>query len=67
MLVVSVGADGLNVRVSPGGPVSFALANGVPLYPSERVGNWVLVSAACVLAPTWTYSVTAGVSLSVCQ
>jgi len=67
VLTVSVGADGANIRVSPGGPVSFALANGVPLFPSERVGNWVLVSAACALVPTWTFSVTAGgVPLSVC-
>jgi len=66
---VSVGADGLNVRTMPNGPVLAALANGVPLLPLQQQGNWVLVAPACPLAPpTYTWSVTAGgVPLSVCM
>ena len=66
MLRVAVGADGLNVRVGPTGPVTGALANGVPLIPLQKEGDWVLVAPACPLAPTFTWSVTAGVPLSVC-
>jgi len=65
-VVVSVGVDGANVRATPGGPVTSALANGVPLVPLDKAGPWMLVAPACALAPTWTWSVTAGVPLSVC-
>ena len=67
MLTVSVQADGANVRVMPDGPVALSLANGTPVIPLQKDGNWVLVAPACSLAPTYTYSVTAGVPLSVCQ
>jgi hypothetical protein len=64
---VSVGADGLNVRTVPNGPVALALANGTPVVPLQHEGNWMLIAPACVLAPTYTYSVTAGgAPLSVC-
>jgi hypothetical protein len=65
-IVISVGADGLNVRMAPNGPVVAALANGVPVIPMGRDGDWMLVAPACALAPTWTFSWTAGVPLSVC-
>jgi hypothetical protein len=65
-LVINVGADGLNFRVTPDGPVIGALANGVPVIPLQRQGNWVLVAPGCTLAPTYTWSVTAGVPLSIC-
>ena len=66
MGVVSVGADGLNVRVTPNGPPVMALVNGVPLYPVTRQGDWILVAAACDLTPTWVWSWTAGVPLNRC-
>jgi hypothetical protein len=65
-IAVAVAADGLNVRTAPNGPVIAALANGTPVIPLERQGNWLLVAAGCALAPTWTWSWTAGVPLSVC-
>jgi len=65
VLVVQV-VDGLNVRATPGGIVTGALANGVPVVPLDKAGPWVLVAPACPLAPTFTWSVTAGVPLSVC-
>jgi hypothetical protein len=66
-VVVSVGVDGLNVRVAPNGPIVLALANGTPVIPLQRAGDWVLVAPACALVPTWTWSITAGgVPLSVC-
>jgi hypothetical protein len=68
-VLVSVGADGLNVRTAPDGLgfVTGALANGTPVIPLQKQGNWVLVAPGCALAPTYTYSVTAGgVPLSVC-
>jgi len=65
-LVVSVGADGLNVRALPRGPVMLSLVNGTPLIPMQKDGDWVLVAPACALVPTWTWSWTAGVPLSVC-
>jgi hypothetical protein len=66
-VIVSVGADGLNVRVAPNGPVVLALANGVPVIPLRREGDWLLVAAACPLVPTFTASITAGgIPLSIC-
>jgi hypothetical protein len=65
-LFVAVGADGLNVRIAPNGPVILSLANGTPVIPLQRQGDWVLVAPGCVLVPTWTWSVTADVPLSVC-
>jgi len=66
MGMVSVGADGLNVRVTPNGPPVMALVNGTPLYPVTKEGNWILVAAACDLTPTWAWSWTAGVPLNRC-
>ena len=66
ILRIAVNADGANVRAGPGGPVLGSLANGVPVVPLQRVGEWIEVGAACPLVPTWTFSVTAGVPLSVC-
>ena len=67
-LVVNVAADGANIRTVPGGPVALTLANGVPIIPlGPREGQWILVAASCALAPTYTWSVTAGgLPLSVC-
>jgi hypothetical protein len=65
-IFVNVPADGLNVRTVPNGPVIASLANGVPVIPLQRDGNWVLVAPGCALAPTYTWSITAGVPLSVC-
>jgi hypothetical protein len=65
-IFVNVPADGLNVRTVPNGPVIASLANGVPVIPLQHQGNWVLVAPGCALAPTYTWSVTAGVPLSVC-
>src|SRR6516165_4490290 len=58
--IVRVGADGLNLRAAPNGPVVGALANGVPLIPLSREGDWLLVAPGCSLAPTFTWSVTSG-------
>jgi len=66
MGVVSVGADGLNVRVTPNGPAIMSLVNGVPLIPVDKQGNWILVAAGCDLTPTWAWSWTAGVPLNRC-
>ena len=64
---VNVGADGLNVRVVPNGPIVASLANGVPVVPLQQDGNWVLVAPGCFLMPTYTWSITGGgVPLSVC-
>jgi len=66
-VVISVYADGANVRAVPGGPVVGSLANGVPVVPLRREGEWILVAPGCALGPTYTWSVTAGVPLSVCM
>jgi hypothetical protein len=66
MGVVSVAADGLNVRVMPNGPATMALVNGTPLIPVRRQGPWLLVVAGCDLTPTFAWSWTAGVPLNRC-
>jgi hypothetical protein len=66
MGVVSVAADGLNVRTVPNGYPVMSLVNGVPLIPLQRDGNWLLVAAACDLTPTFAWSWTAGVPLNRC-
>jgi hypothetical protein len=66
MGVVSVQADGLNVRAAPNGPPTMALVNGTPLLPVTRQGPWLLVAAACDLTPTFLWSWTAGVPLNRC-
>jgi hypothetical protein len=66
MGVVNVGADGLNVRVTPNGPAIMSLVNGTPLYPVGREGPWLLVAPACDLTPTWVWSWNAGVPLNRC-
>ena len=67
ILTVQVAVDGANIRGMPGGLVVGAVANGVPLVPLQKIDGWVLVAPACQLAPSYTYSVTAGgVPLSVC-
>jgi hypothetical protein len=64
--VVSVDAAGLNVRTAPNGyPVS-SLANGVPVVVVGQSGNWVAVAPVCPLAPTYAWSITAGVPLMTC-
>jgi hypothetical protein len=66
-IVVSVGADGLNIRTVPNGPIVAALANGTPIIPLQQADGWILVAVPCPLMPTFTFSVTAGgVPLSVC-
>jgi hypothetical protein len=64
--VVSVAADGLNVRATPSGYPVMSLINGVPLIPLGREGDWLLVAAGCDLTPTFAWSWTAGVSLMRC-
>jgi hypothetical protein len=66
MGVVSVAADGLNVRVTPNGPPVMALVNGTPVIPVGRQGPWLLVAAGCDLTPTFAWSWTAGVPLNRC-
>lgn len=66
-IFVNVGADGLNFRAVPNGPVLGALVNGVPVIPlGPREGNWILVGVPCFLIQTFTWSITSGVPLSVC-
>lgn len=64
--VVNVSADGLNVRVAPNGPPVMSLVNGTPLIPLQKQGDWLLVTPACDLTPTWAWSWTAGVPLNRC-
>ena len=66
--VVSLQADGLNVRTGPdaAAPPTMALVNGTPLIPMDKRGNWILVAAACDLTPTFLWSWTAGVPLNRC-
>jgi hypothetical protein len=66
MGVVTVQADGLNVRTVPNGPPVMALVNGTFLYPLQRQGDWLLVAPACDLTPTWAWSWNAGVPLNRC-
>lgn len=65
-LVVAVSADGLNVRPNPNAPAFLSLANGTPLVPLQRQGDWVLVAPACPLGPTGAWSWTNNVPLSAC-
>lgn len=60
--VVATNVHGLNIRATPNGPVTMALGNGVPVIPFQRVGEWVLVTAACPLLPMMTWPIP----LSVC-
>jgi hypothetical protein len=64
--MVTVAADGLNVRAAPNGPPVMALVNGTPLIPLRSAGDWVLVAAGCSLTPTFLWSWTAGVPLNRC-
>lgn len=66
VVFVSVGADGLNVRVDPDGPPIMSLVNGTPLVVLDRRGSWSLVAPACELVPTGLWSWTAGVPLTRC-
>ena len=66
-IFVRVYADGANVRSAPNGFVTMSLANGVPIIPLGQQGKWILIAPGCALAPTYTWSVTAGVPLSVCM
>jgi hypothetical protein len=68
MGMVTVQADGLNVRVAPNGasPAVMALVNGTVFYPLQRDGNWMLIAAACDLTPTWLWSWNANVPLNRC-
>jgi hypothetical protein len=64
--MVTVVADGLNVRQTPNGYPTLALVNGTPFTPLQRDGNWLLVAPACDLTPTWAWSWTANVPLMRC-
>jgi hypothetical protein len=64
--VVSVMADGANVRYDPNGPVFLSLTNGVPVVIVQWRGPWVLVTLECNLVPTGLWSDTAGVPLDTC-
>jgi hypothetical protein len=64
--VVSVRADGTNVRNFPNGPVFLSLTNGVPVVIVQWRGPWVLVTVECNLVPTGLWSDTAGVPLDTC-
>jgi hypothetical protein len=66
MGMVTVQADGLNVRMAPNGPPAMALVNGTVFYPLQREGDWFLIASACDLTPTWAWSWTAGVPLYRC-
>jgi len=66
MGVVNVPADGLNVRIAPNGPPVMSLVNGTPLIPLQKQGDWLLVTPACDLTPTWAWSWNAGVPLNRC-
>src|SRR5262249_34288399 len=66
MGMVSVQADGLNVRVVPNGQPVMSLVNGTPLIPLQKQGDWLLVAPACDLTPTWAWSWNAGVPLNRC-
>jgi hypothetical protein len=65
-LSVQVGADGVNVRTFPDGPVIGSLVNGTPLVVLQRTGRWFYVAAGCNLGPTGVWSDTAHVPLSRC-
>jgi hypothetical protein len=64
--MVTVQADGLNVRTAPDGFPVMALVNGTPFIPLQRDGNWFLIAPACDLTPTWAWSWTANVPLNRC-
>jgi hypothetical protein len=66
MGIVNVQADELTVRLTPNGPATMALVNGTPLIPIRQQGNWLLVTAACDLTPTFAWSWTAGAPLNRC-
>jgi len=66
MGVVSVQADGLNVRTVPNGYPVMSLVNGTPLIPLQKQGDWLLIAPACDLTPTWAWSWNAGVPLNRC-
>jgi hypothetical protein len=65
-VVVNVDAAGLNVRTAPNGYPVMSLVNGTPLIPLQKDRDWLLVSAACDLTPTFAWSWTAGVPLNRC-
>jgi hypothetical protein len=65
-LSVQVGADGVNVRTFPDGPVIGSLVNGTPLVVLQRTERWFYVAAGCSLGPTGVWSDTAHVPLSRC-
>jgi hypothetical protein len=64
--VVTVQADGLNIRTVPNGPPVMALVNGTTFIPVQRQGDWFLIAPACDLTPTWVWSWTAPVQLFRC-
>jgi hypothetical protein len=66
-LSVQVGADGVNVRTFPDGPVIGSLVNGTPLVVLQRTERWFYVAAGCNLGPTGVWSDTAHVPLSRCN
>ena len=65
---ISVPADAANVRVSPGGEITGALINGVPVTVLGRAGYWLAIQVTCQLTRTGLFSDTAGgVPLLGCQ
>lgn len=67
--VISVQADGVNVRDRPNGHAFASLVNGTPMIPLEGYGHgqWILVAPGCSLRPTGVWSDTAGVPLLTCD
>jgi len=66
LLVNVPGAEALNVRVVPNGPVALSVFNGTLLLPLQQQGSWTLVAPACRLTPTGLWS-TAYVSVGACS
>lgn len=66
VLVSVPGADSLNVRTVPNGPLLLALLNGTPLIPLRQDGPWALVTPACNLVPTGLISFE-GMSVGACR
>lgn len=66
MGMVTVDADGLNVRQYPSGPASLALVNGTFVVALRREGEWLLVLPGCDLVLTGLWSWTSEVPLARC-
>lgn len=63
------GANGINVRAAPNGPLVAGLFNGTPVIAdlaSRTPDNWVSITPACPVYPTGNWSATAGVPMFAC-